>query len=223
MTIDRLLEQLQVGEDESERAEAARQLALYQDSRVIPALINALGDNDQWVQTVVSKSLLSLGVEAIPHLEAALRQPNEAIRWGAAEILAESSEPTTEQALRAALRDNSANVQGASARSLYGKITSEKTIQELQQLLDQPDAFPRYQALNTLHNFDPNVVNEERILQRDVTSGQPSDRSAALDYIRQHQKEEWLDTVERMLSDDNIGVRRAAEWTLQRLRSQHEE
>ncbi|MGH2545057.1 MAG: HEAT repeat domain-containing protein, partial [Ardenticatenaceae bacterium] len=187
--------------------------------QTIQALITSLGDEDQLVIEAAMKSLMTFGHEVASNLRTALSTPDLGVRWSAAEMLVNYPSAESEKALRLALRDDSPHVQGASARSLRNMVRDQETVEALVELLDHAQPFPRYQALRTLRAHDPSLVDEAQILRQDLQSANPADRSAALDYIREHRKMNWIREVEQLLNDSNRGVRRAAEWALERLHS----
>jgi HEAT repeat protein len=216
MSLEEVLARLRYAEDEVERAEAAEQLGSYEGKQVILALIQAMGDEDQLVQVAAMESLKRCRSDPAPYLRTALLDVSLLVRWGAAEMLASYSSPETEAALRLALGDESAHVRGAAARSLRTMTKGPATITELQRLLEDPDSFPRYQALLTLRALDPQLADETRIIQRDLCSDDPLTRVEAIHFVRENDKREWLDKIERLCEDPDFRVSRAATWAWER-------
>jgi HEAT repeat protein len=217
MSLEEILHRLHYAEDEIERVEAAEQLGSYKGEQVILALIEAMGDEDQCVQGAAMESLKKCRPDPAPYLRAALSDARLLIRWGAVEMLVNYPSLETEEVLRLALGDESAHIRGAAARSLRDMVRESTTITELQKLLDDPDDFPRYQALLTLRVSDPQIVDEAQIIERDLHSDDPLTRAAAIDFIRKDNRQEWLDEIERLREDPDFRVSRAATWAWERL------
>ncbi|MGD8902494.1 MAG: HEAT repeat domain-containing protein [Anaerolineae bacterium] len=216
--MDEILDKLHQAEDEVERAKAAERLSTYKGEQAIRALIDALGDRDQLVQVSAAESLKKLYPEPQPYLRTALLSDSRLlVRWGAAELLADYRSPQIETALRAALNDKSADVRGAVARALRGKVRKLETITALRRLLDDLDAFPRYQALRTLRAFDPQLVDEAQVIRRDLESDDIPTRVAAIHFIREDGRQEWLSEVEKLLDHPDFRIRRAANWAWERV------
>ncbi len=220
MDLEKILARLRLAEDEIDRAKAAEELGGYEGEQVIQALIDALGDKDQLVQVAAAESLKKCHPDPAPHLRRALSDARLLVRWGAVELLAYYPSPETEAALRAALRDESPHVRGAAARSLRGMVGELATIAELRRLLDDPDSFPRYQALRTLCAFNPQLVDEAQIIQRDLRSDDVLTQMAAIHFIREDHKQEWLAEIEELLDHPDFRIRRAATWAWELLRKE---
>jgi HEAT repeat protein len=217
MPLEELLNRLRYAEDEIERSEAAEQLSDHEGEQVILALIEAMGDEDQFVVVAAMESLEKCRPDPAPYLRAALSDARTRVRWRAADVLIYYPSPETEAALRLALRDDSSHVRGAAARSLRNMAREPTTIAELRKLLDDPNGFPRYQALLTLRASDPELVDEAQIIQRDLHSDDPLNRVAAIHFVREDNRREWLDEIERLREDPDFRVSRAANWAWKRL------
>ncbi len=217
MHLEEILHTLQYAKEEIERAKAAERLGDFEGEQVIAALIDAMGDEGQLVQVAAAASLKKHCPGCAPHLRTALLDMRLLVRWGAAELLKDCPSSETEAALRLALGDESSHVRGAAARSLRGMVKESTTITELRKLLDDPDSFPRYQALLTLRAVDPRLVDEAQIIERDLHADDPLTRVAAINFIREDQRREWLDEIEKLRQDPDFRVRRAAIWAWERL------
>jgi HEAT repeat protein len=216
MYVEELLVRLQSAEDEAERAEAAEDLGSYNGEQVILALIEAM-DDDQLVSVAAMESLKECCPDSAPFLRQALEDPRLLIRRGAAGVLASFPSRETEAALRRALKDQSPHVRGDAARSLGGMIKEDATIVALRGLLEDPEAFSRYQALRTLRAFDPELVDEAQVIRRDLESDDALTRVAAIHFIREEGKREWLPAIEKLLDHPDFRIRRAANWAWERL------
>ena len=217
MRLEELLLKLHSAEDEVERANAAEDLRSYEGEQVIPALIDALGDEDQLVQVAAAEGLKNCYPASEPYLRMALSDGTSRVRWGAAELLGSWPSPESEIALRMALLDEDPNVRGAAARSLRGMVGEPTTIAELRRLLDDRDSFPRYQALRTIRAFDPQLVDEAQVIRRDLESDDIPTRVAAIHFIREDGRQEWLSEVERLIDHPDFRISRAANWAWERL------
>lgn len=216
MCLEELLTKLESAEDEVERAKAAQDLRNYGGERVIQALIEAM-DDDQLVSIAAMESLKKCFPDSVPFLREALGDPRLLIRRGAAALLASFPSRETEVALRKALKDPSSHVRGDAARSLRGMIKEDATISALRGLLGDPDAFPRYQALRTLRAFDPQLVDEAQVIRRDLESDDVPTRVAAIHFIREDDRQEWLPEIEKLIDHPDFRIRRAAKWAWERL------
>lgn len=220
MDLAETLDRLRLAEDEIDRARAAEELGDYEGEQVIRALIDALGDKDQLVQVAAAESLQKCHDDPAPYLRAFVLDPRLAVRWGAVELLAFHPSPETEAALRMALSDGSPHIRGAAARSLRNMVREPATITELRRLLTDPDSFPRYQALLTLRISDPQPIDEAPIIQRDLRSDDALTQVAAIHFVREDHKQEWLPVIEELLNHPDFRVRRAAIWACERLRKE---
>lgn len=217
MSLEDVLTRLRFAKDEIERANAAEELTNYEGEQVIRALIDALGDKDQLVQVAAAESLKKCHPDPAPYLRTALSDTRLLVRWGAAELLAYYPSPETEAALRMTLEDRNSHVRGAAARSLRGMVRESATIAELRRLLDDSDSFPCYQALLTLSDFDPQMVDKARVIQRDLRSHEISTQLAAIHFIREEGKREWLAEIDKLTDHPDFRIRRAAKWAWERL------
>lgn len=217
MSLEEVLARLRFAKDEIERANAAEELCDYEGEQVIRALIDALGDKDQLVQVAAAESLKKCHPDSAPYLRTALSDARVQVRWGAAELLAYYPSPEAEAALRMALKDRNSHIRGVASRSLRGMARESATIAELRRLLDDSDSFPRYQALLTLRGFDPQLVDDARIIQRDLHSHEVSTQLAAIHFIREEGKREWLAEIGKLTEHPDFRIRRAAKWAWERL------
>jgi hypothetical protein len=84
-------------------------------------------------------------------------------------------------------------------------------------LLDDPDAFPRYQVLRTLRAFDPQLVDEAQVIRRDLESDDVPTCVAAIHFIREDDRQEWLPEIEKLIDHPDFRIARAAKWAWERL------
>jgi HEAT repeat protein len=220
MMLEELIIRLQTAEDEIDRARAAEELSSYEGEEVILALINALDDPDQLVVVAASKGLMQARPNAAPFLRDALRSERAPLRWRAASLLGDFPSPETESALRTTLADPVSDVRGHAAWALREMAQETETLVILKGLVDDPDRFVRYEALRTLQSLDPRLVDENRVLHRDLQSTDPLDRVEAIHYIRREGKEHWLSEIKRLREDPDFRVRRAADWAYDRLQNE---
>jgi HEAT repeat protein len=216
MYLEELLISLKSAEDEVERAKAAEDLGSYNGEEVIWALIEAM-DDDELVSVAAMESLKKGCPDSAPFLRQALEDPRLLIRRGAAGVLASFPSRDTEAALRRALKDQSPHVRGDAARSLGEMIKEDATAVALRGLLEDPESFPRYQALRTLRALDPEFVDEAQVIRRDLESDDTLTRVAAIHFIREEGKREWLPAIEELLSHPDLRIRRAANWAWEQL------
>jgi HEAT repeat protein len=217
MALDEIFARLRNAEDEIERTKAAEQLGDYEGEQVILALIQAMGDEDDLVRAAAKEGLKKCRSDPTLYLQHALEDVKEWIRWGAAELLAYFPSPESEAGLHNALEDRSPDVRGAAARSLRGMVKEQATVLALRKLLDDPESYPRYQALRTLRAFDPQLVDEAQMIRRDLESDDALTRVAAVHFIREEGRREWLGEIAKMLDDPDFRVGRAAQWAWERL------
>jgi twitching motility protein PilT len=96
-------------EDEEIRALAIFVASLFEDARVVPALISRLQDQDWWIRISTADSLGRLGDErAVEPLIAALTDKD--VRWAAVEALGRLADPRSLKPLAELLRDRDADV-----------------------------------------------------------------------------------------------------------------
>ncbi len=217
MTLELTIDQLKNGDDEFIRSDAAEKLSGFDGEEVILALIQAMGDNDQLVQGAAMESLKKCDSDPAPYLLDAIHDTRLLIRWGAVEMLEDYPSPETEETLRTALYDDSPHVRGAAARSLRNMKIAPETFKKLTELTDDSDSFPRYQALNTLTSIHQKSVDERLVIARDLGSGSVEDVVAAIHYIREHKKLEFLERVIQLQNDSEFRIQGAAEWAVERL------
>lgn len=223
MNFRELIHQLRYSEDEVARFNAAEQLIHDKNPEVVLALIGALGDEDESVQGAAMSSLKTGTFDSVPFLRNALRHEIESIRWGVAELLEFFPDEKTELVLGSALDDTSPNVRGAAARSLRKMMVTDLTCEKLLSLLNDSDTFPRYEALLTLETVRPSLVDEVKIIQRDLYSGHQIERLAAIHFIRRYNKTNWLSDVKNLLQDFDPRVKEAALWTINHLTATNHE
>ena len=96
-------------------------------------------------------------------------------------------------------------------------VKEDITIAALGGLLEDLESFPRYQALRTLRAFDPQLVDEAQVIRRDLESNDIPTRVAAIHFIREDGRQEWLSEVEKLLDHHDFRIRRAANWAWERL------
>lgn len=211
----RLLRQLRFAEDEVDRAAAAEQLAEFPSEITARALIDAFADRDSAVQAAAIEAFRSVLDDPRDLLSAAMRDTRESVRWGVAELLEEYPSEMTEATLRLGLSDTSAQVRGAAARSLRTHRASEQTINALRQCLEDREPFPRYEALKTLQSFGALASEETDLLRRGFASQIADERIAAINYVRQESKREWLPTLVYLVdNEDDERVRKLAVWAV---------
>jgi FOG: HEAT repeat len=87
----------------------------------VPALIQALGDDDWGVRRASAEALVKIGTPAVPALIQALGDSDSAVRRAAAEALGELGDPQAVPALIQALVDDWDDVRWAAAVAL-GKL-----------------------------------------------------------------------------------------------------
>jgi HEAT repeat protein len=212
-----LIDKLHHSKDEVERSEIAERLGNYEGEQVILALINALADEEETVQGAAMSSLRRIRPDPRPYLYRALLDTEEVVRWGITELLEDFPSPETENILQKALNDESPNVRGAAARSFRSIATTNETSDALVRLLNDHHSFPRYEALRTLRQIAPGLASEGTVIWQDLSSSDPNDRVAALNYIRAENKEEWVEEVRKLFDDPDLKVRRAASRALEHL------
>lgn len=220
MTANELITTLLSDKDWIKRAEAAEKLRDYEGDAVIKALIEALGDEDMIVQDNAALSLYKGRYNPASLLRDALSDRRLAVRQIATALLASFPSAETEASLRQALSDESPDVRGTAARSLRDMEIQQVTIDPLQQLLNDPEPFPRYQALITLNTVVPGAVNEHALVQRDFYATESKDRVAAIHFVRDTNQTEWMNEIARLREDAHFGVRRAADEAWERLNAQ---
>ncbi|MFZ2487006.1 MAG: HEAT repeat domain-containing protein [Anaerolineae bacterium] len=187
---------------------------------MIKALIEALGDEDIMVQAAAAVSLNEGCFKPASLLRSALSDRRLSVRQTSADILASFPSAETEASLRQALSDESPHVRGAAARSLRDMEIQEVTIDVLQQLLKDPELFPRYQVLIILNTVVPGAVDEHALIQRDLYAVEPKDRVAAIHFVRETNQTEWMNEIARLREDAHFSVRRADDWAWRRLNGQ---
>ncbi|MGB0386400.1 MAG: HEAT repeat domain-containing protein [Ardenticatenaceae bacterium] len=112
-----LLDRLRNGE-RRERIQAARELATYNDSTAIGALIRAIRAGDRLVSAAAVEALQEIGTLAIPALVDAMKDRNEQVRWHAAKALSTTANEEAVPALIPALQDKHYGVRWLAAEGL---------------------------------------------------------------------------------------------------------
>lgn len=112
-----LLDQLQHA-NRSLRIQAARQLASYNDSTTLDALIAAIRAGDRLVSAAAVESLQEIGDSAIPALVEAIKDSDEQVRWHVAKALSTMANEEAVPALIPALQDKHYGVRWLAAEGL---------------------------------------------------------------------------------------------------------
>ncbi|HLZ08319.1 MAG TPA: HEAT repeat domain-containing protein, partial [Chloroflexota bacterium] len=84
----------------------------------IEALLRALRAEHSFLDRPITRALIQIGSEAVPYLVDALADPNETIRWHAAEALADIGDPRAIESLVGVLEDADSAVRWNAARGL---------------------------------------------------------------------------------------------------------
>lgn len=221
MSVNALYSQLE-HPDENQRLQAAQALTVYPSAKTTEVLIQALGDDEAVVIGAAMDTLTGFGDTVCAALYQHLSTDTPRVRLGIAELLERFPSQASENALRAALEDGNAQVRGAAVRSLGVMLPLQKaTVQSAEQLLTDADPFPRYQALTLLQKIDTTSQHEATVLKNDLAAHSVDDRRAALSYIREHHKTEWVTAVRTLLKDADPSIQQASQWTLERLEAEH--
>lgn len=100
------------------RIQAVRQLASYDDSTSINALIDVIRAGDRLVSATVIESLQEIGPVTIPALAEIMKDSNEQVRWHAAKALSAMANKDAVPALIPALQDKHYGVRWLAAEGL---------------------------------------------------------------------------------------------------------
>ena len=153
---------LAVDDDTAVRVAAAKSLATLRDTLAVPPLLAALRDTAAGVR---QQSLISLQHLWSPRVEAAvrrsLRDPDETVRFIAAQMLGTHRAKESYLALSGALSDTSIWVRVEAARAL-GQLGDTAAVEDLVKLLkrgDGPDSEAARRALLVLTDVDYVVVD----------------------------------------------------------------
>jgi len=117
-------------------AARAKAWAVWAD-RVVPALLKALGDRDPAVRKAAARALARGGKPAAAAILAAIKHPQQRIRWRVAWVLGKIRHRPAVPALVAALGDEKPSVRRAAAGSL-GWIGDRRAVAPLIQRLRDP-------------------------------------------------------------------------------------
>ena len=112
-----ILDQLRHAE-RSGRIQAARELAEYDDSTSITALISSIRAGDRLVSGAAVESLQKIGQPAIPALAEAMKDSDEQVRWHVAKALSTIANEQAVPALITALQDKDYGVRWLAAEGL---------------------------------------------------------------------------------------------------------
>lgn len=112
-----LLDQLQHA-NRSLRIQAAHQLASYNDSTTLDALIAVIRAGDRLVSAAAVESLQEIGDSAIPALVEAIKDSDEQVRWHVAKALSTMANEEAVPALIPALQDKHYGVRWLAAEGL---------------------------------------------------------------------------------------------------------
>jgi HEAT repeat protein len=156
------------------RQAAARVLGQIGDRQAIPALIQALQDEDRDVRQAAAEALGQIGdPQAIPALIQALQDEDRDVRQAAAEALGQIGDPQAIPALIQALQDKEGWVRRAAAQAL-GEIGDRQAIPDLIQALQDEDSDVRQAAAWALLKLPPvsptQNEQERRAWQKSLTS-----------------------------------------------------
>ncbi|WP_119071418.1 HEAT repeat domain-containing protein [Aggregatilinea lenta] len=161
-------------QDPSVRGIAAQALGKIGDSRAVEPLLAALKDQDDLVCHDASWALKQVkNSQTIEPLVAALKDDNNSVRKSAESILMEVGVWAMEP-LIAALKDQDPSVRRIVVKVL-GQRPHLRTVEPLFSMLNDPDDFVRWEALEALEEMSDGRQAYYRALIRDVNDG---DRTA---------------------------------------------
>jgi HEAT repeat protein len=161
------------------RAAAAQSLGASDDTLVVPALVHALQDTASSVRKQAVAALHRLWTQ---QAESAVTRtltedPEDVVRFVAAQTLGQHRTVAAREPLRAALRDTSVWVRAEAARSL-GMLGDAAVIEDLAGLLEQrggPDADAAREALQILTSANKETLTRVRgaeATDREADAGQ---------------------------------------------------
>lgn len=136
-------------ESPSGRAAAAEALGRTGDARAIRPLLAALRDPQEWVRWAAATALGSLGKPAIPVLSEALHDPSPTVRSLAAMALGQTGEPDAVEPLREALGDAAWPVRQAAIQALE-RLGASQAVPDLCRAIADPHLRVRVAAAQAL-------------------------------------------------------------------------
>ena len=142
------------GETWAVRRAAAEALEKIGDPQAIPALIEALKDEDRDVRRTAAWALGQIGPPAVPALIQALRDEKWEVRQAAAEALEKIGDPQATPALIQALRDEDVGVRRVAAKAL-GQIGDPQATPALIHALRDEERWVREAAAEALLKLSP--------------------------------------------------------------------
>jgi HEAT repeat protein len=118
-------------------------------AQAVPALIDALSDEDEWVRFGAIIVLAKIGPAAVQPLMRTLQDPDPVLRSNAAETLGRIGDLTATDALAEALEDREMTVWEQAAISL-GRMKDARAVYALMHMVDNPDSALRTKAIKAL-------------------------------------------------------------------------
>lgn len=119
------------------------------DARAVPALVDALGDTDEWVRFGAVIVLAKIGTPAVKSLTNALKSDDATIRATAAETLGRIGDRRAADTLALLLFDNRQNVRDHAAVSL-GRMSDARAVDTLIDILQSSRSELRTKAIKSL-------------------------------------------------------------------------
>jgi HEAT repeat protein len=229
---DKLIRDLEAKEAEV-RMNAAIDLGKMKDPRIVPPLIVALKDKDQYVPLRAEESLVALGPVAFETLTGALRNKQEASRPAVARIIGKimdvrGIDPLTEvledsnpalakeargallKILPAALKDSRLDVRLKAAKLLQD-IPDPVVVEPLIEALRDKDINVRQRAGTALGKIGQPAVRSLVALLRDPD---PAMRRVAVEQLGKIRDPEALEPLLTVLRDPDPNVQWWAAWAL---------
>jgi HEAT repeat protein len=146
------------------RLHAVHALARIGDARGIPAVVGALGDQENLgaVAIAAEKALVEWGAPVKPELLRAARSGTVAVRARAIRALGHISGADLEPELEPMLKDPEPAIRTQAASAL-GRIAGERAVDRLASLLEDPDKWVRYGVAEAL--VKAGSVRGEKVLE----------------------------------------------------------
>lgn len=119
------------------------------DARVLPALIDALTDTDEWVRFGAIIVLSKMGAAAVSPLTKALHHTNPVVRAAVAETLGRIGDRRAANVLAAMLMDSQISVRSQAAISL-GRMGDARAVDPLVEIIQNPNSELRTKAIKAL-------------------------------------------------------------------------